>query len=123
MSEQVVNTVDAARDEYFPEAPVLFVRIQEALDRIKNGGCPMRIPADRSDPDVVLGQCQREIEALRAQLATATLSRDHWKNRAEGSEANLYLIRQVSGGYGEAIRNQLASTAGPDTPSWAEAQA
>lgn len=54
MSEQVVNTVDAAPDEYFPDAPVLFVRIAEAMDRIKNGICPMRIPADRSGRDTYL---------------------------------------------------------------------
>lgn len=46
-------------------------RIESALDRIKNGNGQMRIPADPTDPDLVLVACQERIAALESELAQA----------------------------------------------------
>lgn len=43
-------------------------RIESALDRIKNGDACMRIPADPTDPDLVLVACQEHIAELEAEL-------------------------------------------------------
>lgn len=42
-------------------------RIKQALDRIRNGQAPMRIPADETDPDWVLADC---LTIFRARSAT-----------------------------------------------------
>lgn len=47
-------------------------RIEQALERIKNGNGNMRVPAEQSDPDLVLFDCREEIAALRRQLAEST---------------------------------------------------
>lgn len=41
-------------------------RIAAAVERITHGQAAMRIPVEATDPDVVLADCQREIERLRA---------------------------------------------------------
>lgn len=58
-----------------PPAPVseppdeLFNRISEAIRRVCNGNGTMRIPADLTDPDLVLADCRRALFALKAQNA------------------------------------------------------
>lgn len=44
-------------------------RIEAALKRITEGRAPMRIPADETDPDLVLAAAQKRIEELEAQVA------------------------------------------------------
>lgn len=44
----------------------LFRRIDAAIDRIIAGHSPQRIPADLTDPDIVLTDCRRALEAERA---------------------------------------------------------
>lgn len=44
-------------------------RITAAIERITSGNAPMRVPADETDPDLVLADCLAEIRRLRAALA------------------------------------------------------
>lgn len=44
-------------------------RITAAIERITSGNAPMRVPADETDPDLVLAYCLAEIRRLRAALA------------------------------------------------------
>jgi hypothetical protein len=46
-------------------------RINAALVRVAHGHAPMRIPADPTDVDLVLADCEKELDALAAQLAAA----------------------------------------------------
>lgn len=41
-------------------------RIEAAIERITCGFAPMRVPADGTDPDLVLADCLTEIRRLRA---------------------------------------------------------
>jgi len=43
----------------------LVERIDAAIERITHGQAAMRVPVEATDPDVVLADCQREIERLR----------------------------------------------------------
>jgi len=43
-------------------------RIDAAIERITHGQAAMRVPVEATDPDVVLADCQREIERLTAAL-------------------------------------------------------
>lgn len=43
-------------------------RIEAAIERITHGQAAMRVPVEATDPDVVLADCQTEIERLRAGL-------------------------------------------------------
>lgn len=43
-------------------------RIDAAITRITNGRAAMRIPADETDPDIVLVDAKSEIERLRKTL-------------------------------------------------------
>jgi len=40
-------------------------RIKAAIARITSGQCSMRVPAEETDPDLVLADCLREIMRLR----------------------------------------------------------
>ncbi len=42
----------------------LVERIGAAIERIAHGQAAMRVPVEATDPDVVLGDCQREIDRL-----------------------------------------------------------
>lgn len=44
-------------------------RIRSAMLRIGSGNAPMRIPADPTDPDIVLGECLERIGKLSTALA------------------------------------------------------
>ncbi|CRQ56875.1 hypothetical protein PAERUG_E15_London_28_01_14_04149 [Pseudomonas aeruginosa] len=44
-------------------------RITAAIERITSGNAPMRVPADETDPDLVLADCLAEIRRLRAALS------------------------------------------------------
>lgn len=44
----------------------LVERIGAAIERIAHGQAAMRVPVEATDPDVVLADCQREIERLTA---------------------------------------------------------
>lgn len=46
----------------------LIDRIEAAIKRITSGEGAMRVPAEATDPDVVLRDCQQEIERLREAL-------------------------------------------------------
>lgn len=46
-------------------------RIAVAIRRITSGHGAMRIPAEDTDPDLVLSECQARIEELELQLRTA----------------------------------------------------
>ncbi len=52
-------------------------RIDKAIDRIIAGHSPMRIPADMTDPDIVLTDCKAALDAASAREAAiwAALSR------------------------------------------------
>jgi hypothetical protein len=63
-------------------------RIEEAIRRITGGLAPMRIPADPSDPDVVLVDCRTEIRRAHGELAAA-------KIRAEQAERQAARIFEV----------------------------
>lgn len=43
-------------------------RIDQAIDRIIAGHSPQRIPADLTDPDIVLTDCKARIAELEAEL-------------------------------------------------------
>jgi len=45
----------------------LLGRIDAALRRVISGDGLMRIPAEATDPDIVLAECKREIERLRSE--------------------------------------------------------
>lgn len=45
----------------------LVERIGAAIERIAHGQAAMRVPVEATDPDVVLGDCQREIDRLTAE--------------------------------------------------------
>lgn len=49
----------------------LLDRIERAIQRIRFGGGQMRVPAEATDPDVVLLDCMGEIVELRAALQSA----------------------------------------------------
>lgn len=51
----------------------LLERIESAMQRIKDGQAPMRIPIDRTDPDVVLAHCSMEIKRLNQRLGEAEM--------------------------------------------------
>lgn len=44
----------------------LIQRIEVAISRITSGQAPMRIPADPTDPDIVLMDCRAELMRLQA---------------------------------------------------------
>lgn len=46
-------------------------RIDRAIQRITDGHGAMRVPADMTDPDIVLNACRRHIDAEPARLAAA----------------------------------------------------
>lgn len=46
----------------------LIERIDAAICRIANGDGPMRVPAEDTDPDMVLAECRKEIFDLCSQL-------------------------------------------------------
>lgn len=62
--EEVVREVLTAA---FPMAPGLVDRLESALDRITSGRAPMRIPAEQSDPDVVLAEVLTMLEGRQPQ--------------------------------------------------------
>lgn len=45
----------------------LHERIDAAIERIATGQAAMRIPAEQTDPDIVLAECKQLINALRRQ--------------------------------------------------------
>lgn len=64
-------------------------RAEEALRRIREGLAPMRIPADLSDPDIVISELRHALAAAEKALATA---------RAEAlQEAAAYIEKQDGG--------------------------
>jgi DNA-directed RNA polymerase subunit RPC12/RpoP len=54
----------------------LAARIDSAIKRITSGAGPMRIPADDTDPDIVLYDCKAALAALRSE-------RDDWAEAAQ----------------------------------------
>lgn len=44
-------------------------RIDAAIKRIKSGSAPMRIPADQTDPDLVLADAKIALDAQAAEIA------------------------------------------------------
>ena len=56
-------------DLFKRDIPPLNERIGAAIDRVTNGQGSMRIPADPTDPDIVLGDCRESIAALSARVA------------------------------------------------------
>lgn len=57
-------------------------RIAAAIDRIVSGHGCMRIPADPTDPDVVLVDCHEEIKRLRSLSAARAASTGAWLGEA-----------------------------------------
>jgi hypothetical protein len=47
----------------------LIKRIEGAIDRITTGSAPMRVPPDDTDPDMVLVDCKRAIDAAQRRIA------------------------------------------------------
>lgn len=45
-------------------------RIDAAIDRVKSGQAPMRVPVDPTDLDIVLADCELAIAARDAEIAT-----------------------------------------------------
>ncbi|HDS1142894.1 TPA: hypothetical protein QDZ72_002473 [Stenotrophomonas maltophilia] len=66
-------------------------RITAAIERITSGNAPMRVPADETDPDLVLAYCLAEIRRLRAALAARQpvfmQGCDELRARTEGERA------------------------------------
>lgn len=60
----------------FRDAAPLDERITEAIRRITNGCGSMRIPAEATDPDIVLSDCRSEIAALRTRVEALTRDLD-----------------------------------------------
>jgi hypothetical protein len=48
----------------------LFLRIEAAISRIAHGEGAMRVPADNTDPDLVLTECRDQLAALQRQIST-----------------------------------------------------
>jgi hypothetical protein len=69
------NVGDLTRGLFRDAAP-LDERITEAIRRITNGCGSMRIPAESTDPDIVLSNCRSEIAALRTRVEALTRDRD-----------------------------------------------
>ncbi|MDH1242596.1 MULTISPECIES: hypothetical protein [Stenotrophomonas] len=66
-------------------------RITAAIERITSGNAPMRVPADETDPDLVLADCLAEIRRLRAALSARQPAYvqgcDELRARTEGERA------------------------------------
>ena len=70
-------------------------RIDQAIDRIIAGHSPQRIPADLTDPDIVLTDCKARIAELEAELADAVdygRGRHEAERRAEEAEQALATV-------------------------------
>jgi chromosome segregation ATPase len=61
---------------------ILNERIDAAIERITSGQAGMRIPAEETDPDLVLADCKAELERLKGALSNAVHSLDDFKARA-----------------------------------------
>lgn len=64
-------------------------RIDAAIERITHGQAAMRVPVEATDPDVVLADCQREIERLTNAL---------WKACGDDAEIVAGCLEAVTGG-------------------------
>ena len=80
-------------------------RITAAMERIAAGHSPMRIPADMTDPDIVLSDCLARIEGEAARTAEAVAAETALCARqcAEALERSLEDEREVS----QSLREQL----------------
>ena len=65
-------------------------RIDEAIRRITSGDAPMRIPAEQTDPDLVLRDCQNAIHALQQEVETLRGELARAKNTNKYYETVLY---------------------------------
>ena len=75
-------------------------RIDKAIDRIIAGHSPQRIPADMTDPDIVLTDCKAALDAANAREAAiwAALSRagvSHGQS-VEGLEQGLSVLATLN---------------------------
>jgi hypothetical protein len=61
--ERLLQPMHAVEEEAVTE---IEARIALAIERITSGQGPMRVPADQTDPDLVLADCLTEIRRLRA---------------------------------------------------------
>ncbi len=76
-------------DLFKRDIPPLNERIGAAIDRVTNGQGCMRIPADPTDPDIVLGDCRESIAALSARVAKLEAEQSEARNRVARLEAAL----------------------------------
>ncbi len=54
-------------------------RIDAAIKRITDGHGCMRIPADETDPDLVLADCKAEIASLRAEVEALRVDAERYR--------------------------------------------
>lgn len=59
------------RERFLRVVGELMPRINEAIGRITSGEAAMRIPVDKTDPDIVLGECSNALAYARDHLACA----------------------------------------------------
>lgn len=91
MSEQKMRDADRP----------LLDRIDAAIKRVTSGQGQMRVPVEATDPDVVLGDCKREIEKLMAEVHSANGRASEWAE-----------IAGEHGAYVDRMRRLVADAAG-----------
>lgn len=62
---------DDKRERFLRVVGELMPRINQAIGRITSGEAAMRIPVDKTDPDIVLGECSNALAYARDHLACA----------------------------------------------------
>ena len=104
MSEQKM------RDANMP----LLDRIDAAIKRVTSGQGQMRVPVEATDPDVVLGDCKREIEKLMAEVHSANGRASEWAEIAGEHGAYVDRMRRLvaDAAYLDRMRRLVADAAG-----------
>jgi len=82
----------------------LLDRIDAAIKRVTSGQGQMRMPVEATDPDVVLLDCKREIEQLRAAIAAAESA----KRPREDPEPEIAFLRRVADARQQIIDGMIA---------------
>lgn len=67
----------------------LIKRIDGAIERITTGSAPMRVPVHETDPDMVLFDCKKALEANAALIALLRASLRKVEDEVEGMKSDV----------------------------------